>query len=175
MKLARRGIAVALTAAAAVGSIGSDAAAQGEYEGPARSPSAEPPAEVVGYVKRTPNVDMIAGGLFVFGLGYGGAVIGAARSEVRADDRLYAPFVGPWMDLANRPGCGPGPSRPACELEGTYQALLVTSGVLQAVGGLAVLGGLAFPKTEIVTTRPGVRVVPTAGRSGVGVTAVGTF
>ncbi len=133
------------------------------------------PEDAVAYVKRTPNADLIIGGIFLFGSAYAFSAVAAGTSEVPSDRHLWVPVAGPWLDLANRPACGAGAQRPGCQNEPVNKAMLVASGLMQGVGALQMVGGLLFPKTEVVMVRQGVRVVPTATGSSVGVSAIGRF
>jgi hypothetical protein len=135
---------------------------------------------------RAPNYPLLLGGLLTFGLTYGASVVVAAEVNTHADNFLYIPVVGPWIDLAERPSCG-GRLEPRCSTEGGRKALLAVSGILQGAGVLAaVVGTFAWQRhDEIVTARsvrPGkstatrVTVVPSQmGRDGYGVTAFGEF
>lgn len=133
--------------------------------------------DVIGHVRQTPNSDVIVGGAFLFTGAYSFSAVVAGTSDIRADERLWIPVAGPWMDLAERPGCGARARAPSCDNEPVNRALLVTSGIVQGVGVLQMLGGFMFPKTEVVMLegRRGVHVVPTAAGSAVGLTAVGAF
>jgi len=138
--------------------------------------SAARSAETLAYVKRTPNENLIAGGAFLLGSSYAFSIVAAAKSDLPADDRLYIPIAGPWMDLNERPACGNSERRPDCKTEPLNKGLLVTSGIVQGIGAAEILGGFLFPKTEVIAVRAGgVTFHPTAGRSGVGVTATGAF
>jgi hypothetical protein len=135
---------------------------------------------------RAPNYPLLLGGLLTFGLTYAGSVVVAAEVNTHADNFLYIPVVGPWLDLANRPSCG-GFLQPRCSTEGGRKAILAASGILQAAGVLAaVVGAFAWQRhAEIVTARSDrpakstatrVTVVPSPmGRDGYGVTALGEF
>ena len=82
---------------------------------------------------------LLGTGLFLLAVSYLPAVSVAASSTVAADQHLYAPLAGPWIDLAQRPICSPPAS---CEAEQTNRALLETSGILQGVGAFLTLVGL---------------------------------
>src|SRR6516162_3853198 len=53
-----------------------------------------------------PNRALISTGLVTFGLAYVPAVIVAGTSSLPADNHLYIPVAGPWLNLADRPACG---------------------------------------------------------------------
>jgi hypothetical protein len=82
---------------------------------------------------------LLGTGLFLLAVSYLPAVSVAASSTVAADQHLYAPLAGPWIDLAQRPICSPPAN---CEAEQTNRALLETSGILQGVGAFLTLVGL---------------------------------
>src|SRR5690242_21840995 len=52
-----------------------------------------------------PNRSMLRSGVFTLGASYVPALVVAIESDHPADDHLYAPVVGPWLDLANRGDC----------------------------------------------------------------------
>jgi hypothetical protein len=131
--------------------------------------------EIHTFTTTGPNADLIATGVFTFGLPYTASVVVATESSRSADNYLYAPVAGPWLDLANRGECPPTSN---CGNETAYKALLIADGVLQGVGVLQVLSGFLFPVTRSVTTVDSavqVRIVPQVGRDGYGLTAMGTF
>ena len=117
------------------------------------------------YIEREPNYELIAGGTLLFVSAYGFSAMTASASPVSADERLFIPVVGPWLDLAERPHCSNLKALPACETEGANKAMLVASGLTQSVGVLLVLGGFLFPKLTIVDGRQSakVEVLPQAG------------
>ncbi len=129
---------------------------------------------------RPPNLPIVIGGLVSFVGAYGASVAVAAANNTSADNNLYIPVAGPWLDLQNRPGCG-GPNEPSCSREDGSRALLVVSGVFQGLGVLAVALGLVVPQKRhtIVSARaerPGVRVFPAqVSRDGYGLAAAGRF
>lgn len=135
-------------------------------------PLPPPPYGLVTYEERVPNADLIGGGLAMFGVAYGASVLVGATSDRPADQHLFIPLVGPWMNLASRGnciyyGCGPG--------EVANRVMLVADGLFQAAGVLEIVGGYLFPQTRTVTRVARLRVSPTAGPGGVGITAWGAF
>ena len=84
-----------------------------------------------------PNPYLFTSGLTTLGLSYTPALVTAVISPRDADRFLYAPVVGPWLDLAARDCSG-------CDHEKVNKALLVVDGVFQAIGTLQVLGSLMF-------------------------------
>ena len=134
-----------------------------------------------------PNRAILAGGLIGFAGAYVPSVVVAAANGNSFDNRLYIPIAGPWLDLAQRPGCGG--SQFNCSRESGFAGLLVVDGVVQALGALAT--GLAFVvperRTRVLSAsadrarksapqKLAVHVVPARlGRDGYGVAAFGGF
>ena len=135
-----------------------------------------------------PNRALISTGLVTFGLSYVPAVIVAGTSPQAADNHLYIPVAGPWMDLADRPACGAPaptegdmnvPSSIPCDAETTNKVLLGVDGVFQGIGALTTLVGLLSPEREeepVTTGKPTVHVTPARmGVGGYGIAAFGNF
>ena len=125
-----------------------------------------------------PNRALLHSGLFTFGVPYIASVVVASTSDHPGDSNLYIPVVGPWMDLADRGGCG-GFGQRSCGGETGYKVLLVADGILQGFGALDIVGAFLFPESHAVATnadKPRVAVSPAVlGRDLYGLTAVGTF
>jgi hypothetical protein len=128
---------------------------------------------------RHPNNKFLGTGVFFFLGSYFPSVLVAIVNDNSYDKRLYLPVLGPWLDLADRPGCG-GPGQSTCGAEAGFKTLLIASGAAQGFGTLAIILGLALPE-RIITTPPKteglhLRVLPASlGRGGYGVQALGTF
>jgi hypothetical protein len=136
-----------------------------------------------------PNRALISTGLVTFGLAYVPAVIVAGTSPQPADNHLYIPVAGPWMNLADRPACGGAPalsdnnnnvpSSIPCDAETTNKVLLGVDGVFQGIGALTTLVGLLSPEREeepVTTGKPTVHVTPARmGIGGYGISAFGNF
>ncbi len=97
----------------------------------------------------SPNYTLITTGAVILGASYTTSVIVGAASGLNADQHLYVPVAGPWIDLANRGGC---PAAGSCDSETANKVLLVVDGVLQAAGAIQILCGLVFPAEKDVTT-----------------------
>jgi hypothetical protein len=125
-----------------------------------------------------PNRALLRSGVFTLGASYVPALVVAIESEHPADDHLYAPVVGPWLDLANRGDCDGD-----CDGETVNKVLLVTDGVFQGIGALQILGSFIFPESRATATIVGsdgtpavsFRVMPTKISRGSGLVAFGEF
>jgi hypothetical protein len=121
---------------------------------------------------------MVGSGIGTFALSYLPAVVVGATSGLDADRTLFVPLAGPWMDLTQRPRCGPIVS---CNTEDTAKVLLITDGVFQAIGAISIVGGFLTTTRETRTvraadTRPTLRIAPASvGGKGYGVIALGSF
>jgi hypothetical protein len=142
--------------------------------------AAEPAAATELTTYRPPNVPILAAGIGTFVASYGAAItVGAANSN-SADNNLFIPIAGPWLDLQNRPSCG-GPGAPSCSIEDGSRALLVIDGIFQGLGVLAIGLGLVVPEKRHTvvsarTQKPSVHVFPAqVSRDGYGVAAAGAF
>lgn len=123
-----------------------------------------------------PDARWLSAGGLVFGATYLTSIVVAGTSSYRADQRLYVPLAGPWLDLAARGECGSNPRYPACGHETRNDALLVGDGIGQALGVLQIVGGFLFPTTRtVVQTRPEVVFAPMISPSELALTARGRF
>jgi hypothetical protein len=150
-----------------------------EYDQSARVLPPPPPPEGSG----TETKDTLLGtGLFLLAVSYLPAVSVAASSTVTADQHLYAPIAGPWIDLAQRPVCSPPAN---CQSEQTNRALLETTGIIQGVGAFLTIVGLLTPDDSDTTSPPlkhsseakatTVHVTPAQFGSAYGLAAFGKF
>jgi hypothetical protein len=125
-----------------------------------------------------PSMEMVGSGIGTFALSYLPAVVVGATSGLDADRTLFVPLAGPWMDLTQRPRCGPVVS---CNAEDTAKVLLITDGVFQAIGALTIVGGFLTTVHETRTVRaadlrPKLHVgAGSVGGKGYGLLAFGTF
>jgi hypothetical protein len=136
--------------------------------------SNEPVIDAATTSTRLPNRPLLITGVVVLGASYGAAAIAGAVSDREADEKLFYPVVGPWLDLNDR-GCDADP----CSNKTLNQALLIGDGVLQGLGALSVLLSVMIPET---TTRSwylignqDVTVLPLVGSTTSGLAAVGRF
>jgi hypothetical protein len=160
-----------------------------EQPAPAPAPAASPSAVVVAPSSAPATTDqatytgpdrrLITSGLVTFGLSYVPSLIVAGTSDVSADHHLYVPIAGPWLDLGDRPGCGPG--HIGCDSETTYKVLLVFDGIFQAIGAATTVVGFLTPEHHAVVTtakadKLTLHVTPAAvGPSAYGLAALGSF
>jgi hypothetical protein len=136
-------------------------------------PYTQPGAEMQERKIRPNRPLLITGSVILIG-SYGASAIVATQSDTSADDNLYIPVVGPWIDLAEREcnfQCG--------TQESVNNALIIGSGVAQGVGlGLAI-ASLFIPETKevpaVAANKPKVHVAPVSYGKGGGIGAVGTF
>lgn len=172
MKTRNRILAVAAAATLGVGISASSAYAQEPTLPPpvTLTPSGMPAGETVTERVR-PNRPALISGATVFGAAYVPSFIIGALSSRDADNWLYAPVIGPWVDLATRGGCN-GP----CGTEALYKTMLVASGIAQAYGVATMITAFVAPEKKSVPLTTGARVVPAVmGKSGYGLSLVGAF
>ena len=119
-----------------------------------------------------PNRAVIVTGVLSVLVWYVPSVIVAAGSAIPSDSSLFVPVAGPWLDLADRPACGPGSI--SCRVETGNQFLLVADGLFQAWGVAATVIG--FASKEYGRAASALRVTPARiGKRGYGLAALGTF
>ncbi len=145
---------------------------------PAPSAVTMPPGQETEMVteKGGPSRGMLASGLVLFGVTYGSSLVVGVSSDQDYDEHLVVPFAGPWMDLADRGSCDD--SDRSCDWETTYKVMLVGDGILQAVGGVLVVGAFLNPEERTVTRTteaPKLKVAPVVGHNSYGLMAAGTF
>jgi len=134
-----------------------------------------------------PNRALLGTGLIALAGAYVPAVVVAGVSTLPQDRNLYIPVAGPWIDLAQRPGCGSGKAAVGCSFEGGNKTLLAVDGIVQGAGALATLVSFFVPQPVTETTKtttkssasafdPTVHVSPSSmGFDGAGVSAFGTW
>ncbi len=118
-----------------------------------------------------PNPHLFVTGLVTTGVAYTPAVIVAMNSPRPEDDYLYAPFAGPWLDLANRDPEGDNKFN---------KTLLVVDGIVQAIGALELMASFMFVSDSSSATVEDetftAHLVPTRmDNGGYGLSARGTF
>lgn len=89
------------------------------------------------HVSHGPNAYLFSSGLITTGLSYTPALIVAVNSDRSEDKYLYAPFVGPWLDLGARDGGNKG-----------EKTLLVVDGVFQTIGAIQIIASFVFPASR---------------------------
>lgn len=122
-------------------------------------------------VSRGPSAYLFSSGLITTGLSYTPALIVAINSDRSEDKYLYAPFAGPWLDLAARDG--------GSKVDKT---LLVVDGVFQTIGAIQILASFVFTgSTETAKNDEGTPlashtvVAPARVGDAYGLVAVGNF
>jgi hypothetical protein len=126
-----------------------------------------------------PNPYLLTTGFILWGGAYTASVIVAAQSSNSADQHLYVPVVGPWIDLGNRGSCPV--SSNACNDETSNKVLLILDGAVQAIGTLEVIWGFIRPEHREITTihatryTPDIKLTPASVASGYGLTALAQF
>lgn len=129
-----------------------------------------------GHVESSRPVGALIAGLTLFAMSYAPAAYAASQTN---DKWLYAPVVGPWIDLATRPACSAAgtttvngitvalPVDP-CLGDNVAKAVIIASGAIQGLGALITL--IALPAHAHVVEKK-FAIVPT----GLGAAAFGTF
>lgn len=124
------------------------------------------------HVSRGPNAYLFKSGLIMTAVAYTPALIVAINSDRSEDKYLYAPVVGPWLDLGARDGGSKG-----------EKALLVVDGVFQSVGAIQILASFLFPASRDTAKASGSTSVASQtivapaklSRDGYGLVALGHF
>jgi hypothetical protein len=121
-----------------------------------------------------PNKPLIVSGFVTFGIPYTISVVVAATSARDADQALYIPLVGPWIDLATRGGC---PALAAGCNDTAAKAGLVVDGIFQGLGVISMASGFLWRQQSYTTVhKAGIDwVSPWASGTGGGQTAMGHF
>lgn len=129
-----------------------------------------------GHVESSRPVGALVAGVTLFTMAYAPSAYVASQSP--GDKWLFAPVVGPWVDLATRPACtasaplvnGQAVSLPIdpCLGDNVARAMIIASGALQGLGALITL--IALPAHAHVVEKK-FAIVPT----GLGAAAFGTF
>jgi hypothetical protein len=123
---------------------------------------------------RGPDWAVLGSGLLVFGGTYTASLVVAATSTHAGDKGLYAPIVGPWLDIANR-------CPVTCSGEVGNKVLLGFDGVFQAIGVLSIASSFFWAPSRRgrMAQRedaPSFHLLPASlGRGAPGMMAVGTF
>jgi hypothetical protein len=109
--------------------------------------------------QRLPNRKLLYVGAGVLAAGYISSVIIAATSSHDGDDWLYAPVIGPFVDLAVR-GCA-GPTATNCGTSTGHGAGLFVLGLAQVVGAATLTMAFLVPESERGPTAPQPPPAPT--------------
>ena len=121
-----------------------------------------------------PNRPMLITGAVVLGGTYGASAIVGAASDRAADDKLFIPVVGPWLDLKNR-DCETND----CGNDTLNKALLIGDGALQGLGALTLVLSLVIPESRekpwYLIGDEKLSVAPQVGNAVTGFSAFGRF
>jgi hypothetical protein len=144
------------------------------------------------HLETRPRKGLLISGPIIFGVPYLFSMSVAASSRYSPDQWLYAPVVGPFIDLASRKNdcdsfvTGGTSSTTTCPSDSGTRFLLMVDGIMQVAGATMFVLGLALPQHLLVRDdAPYSRgsgsqfawtVTPTKiGPTGYGLGAVGTF
>jgi len=124
---------------------------------------------------RGPDSRVLGSGVFVFGGTYLASAVVAGTSSHPGDQYLWAPIVGPWLDIANRcSGTGP------CDSDTGRKILLGFDGVFQGLGLLSMASAFLVPSRrsrDLARREPAteLHVLPASYGRTPGLAVVGTF
>ena len=144
------------------------------------------------HLESRPRKGLVVSGSIVFGIAYFLSLSVAASSKYEPDRWLYAPLIGPFVDLGNRKeNCSTIPmgsfgTSTTCQDDSSERFFLMADGLMQASGSLMLILGLALPQQLLVRddapyvsgspSRFAWTITPRGmGRSGYGLGVVGTF
>jgi hypothetical protein len=144
------------------------------------------------HLETRPRKGLVISGAIIFGVPYFLSLSVAASSRYDPDQWLYAPLVGPFIDLGNRKDscsttpAGFGNTNTYCSEDSSERFFLMADGLMQVAGATMLVLGLALPQRLLVRDdAPYVgssrshfawAVAPqTMGRSGYGLGLAGTF
>jgi len=157
----------------AIGAAGPDKALAQTYpQTQAQAAAARRPT----YEYRTgPDPTLMRSALWTIGVMYGTSVVVAFVSPRSADNYLFVPIAGPWLDLRHRNAADNG------KYETFYKALLMADGVVQAFGAAQLAWSVVFGETRLVEvsrvepTAFALHISPLVARDLLGVNTHGTF
>jgi hypothetical protein len=120
-----------------------------------------------------PNWGLLGSGLAVFSGTYIASIVVAGTSSHGGDKDLYIPFVGPWIDMANR-------CPTTCVGDTGNKVLLGFDGVFQGIAAIAIVSSFFVPERRSSLSRRAsattFHFAPASyGRGAPGLTMVGTF
>ena len=124
------------------------------------------------HIEERANRGLVGGGVAVFGVPYLiGAVAALSVQGEGSSEWLGIPLVGPWLALGqNNSSCGeigePSPGGFDCFLDRAGAGMLITSGVMQAVGAGMITLGLINTREYAVADYAKVQLTPVATPTG---------
>lgn len=165
-------------AAVAIGWAGTSHA-QGTYYPPQGTWQPAPARTQERDITPGPNRRLLVAGATAFGVAYVPSVAVGIFSDRSSNRALLVPVVGPWIALGGFDCTAEQP----CGRPGLDRALMLTSGILQGAGAIAMAASIFIPDDEsmgpleaIPIGKAKVRLTPVAfGRSGGGIGALATF
>jgi hypothetical protein len=147
---------------------------------PARAEETHTPAPASDRAAKAsrPQRSLFYTGAVTLGISYTPALVAGITSTLPEDRLLMAPVAGPWLDLGER-RCRD------CSNENVNQLLLLTDGVVQGVGALAMVGSFLLGEPGDYGVRPAasrqgqgsfrLRLAPQRVSGGYGLRAIGEF
>jgi hypothetical protein len=107
------------------------------------------------HLESRPRKGLVVAGPIIFGVPYFLSLSVAASSRFEPDHWLYAPLVGPFLDLANRKeDCTASPGQFGtnyyCDDDSTTRFFLMFDGLMQVSGMAMLVLGLALPQQLLV-------------------------
>lgn len=142
LKVARcvRGLVVAL---ALVATVAPRVMAQADESASAVQASA---ARVPTHEYRTgPDFSLLRTGLWTLSVAYASSVVVAATSPRDADNYLFVPIAGPWLDLSHRDSADNG------KYETFYKTLLIADGLIQGFAAAQIAWSFIVGETRLVS------------------------
>lgn len=133
------------------------------------------------HIEHRANRGLVGGGVALFAVPYLVGAFGAISLQGEGSSGwLGIPLVGPWLALGQRESsCGeigePSPGGFDCFVDSAGSGLLITSGVMQAVGVGMITLGLIHTREYAVADFAKVRLTPVASPSGGGLVLSGTL
>lgn len=136
------------------------------------------------HIEERPKRGLVISGTIVTAVPWGtGLLVGAGSRFANGSYYLVLPVLGPWLALGfdDKSQCNlfePRPenvSRSRCDWQVAGDALLLSDGILQGIGGMLLIMGYSFTSEYAVRDGFSYAVSPALVGSGYGLTAFGTL